>query len=62
MLIFVVLLSKSEAINLLENFVFENRGYIYIYIYIYIVLNFSLFKAIFFTFFVLLYIQGGHLS
>ena len=35
MLIFVVLLSKSEAINLLENFVFENCGYIYIYIYIY---------------------------
>ena len=29
-------ISKSEAINLLKNFMLEDRGYIYIYIYIYI--------------------------
>ena len=28
-------ISKSEAINLLKNFMLEDRGYIYIYIYIY---------------------------
>ena len=40
-------ISKSEAINLSKNSVFENRGYIYKNI----VLNFSLFKtALSFTF------------
>ena len=39
---------KSKAINLLENYVLEDRGYILKNI----VLNFSLFKAVFFTFFV----------
>ena len=44
-------ISKSEAINLLENSVLENCGYIYIYIYIYnIVLNFSLLKTVFLLF------------
>ena len=41
-------ISKSEAINLLENSVLEHCGYIYKNI----VLIFSLFKTVFFTFFV----------
>ena len=40
-------ISKSDAINLLKNSVFENRGYIYKNI----VLNFGIFKTVFFLIF-----------
>ena len=45
--------SKSKAINLLENYVLEDRGYILKNI----VLNFSLFKAGFFYIFCSVYIK-----
>ena len=44
-------ISKSETINLLKNSVLEDNGYIYIYKKN-TVLNFNLFKAVFFIFFI----------
>ena len=54
-------ISRSEAINLFENSVLENCGYIYIhiYIYVYILPQISVCSRQFFyfTFFVLVYIK-----
>ena len=44
-------ISKSETINLLKNSVLEDNGYIYIKKKN-TVLNFNLFKAVFFIFFI----------